>query len=225
MDLKALFDKIRSKQLTYNEFKNLTLPYLKKEPHCFWAGLEGKKRAQSEKSLVSDDQVVIIRSIFEELKIIREEMKKHDPFMTEISFWVSRLFALTSTGISKIFIGQDKESECPGYTVGTNLWEGELPVLWELIHDGQLEDVHIYLHEKNTSGQFNWKGPLSLKEGKFDMPIWRRNYHPLDPQTMKLSFVEQHFDQKDYDHWRKQPPRRGIMLSKLKLFAAKWKKS
>lgn len=37
-----------------------------------------------------------------------------------------------STKTSALIISSNKPSEPPGFTVGTNLWEAELPALWKL---------------------------------------------------------------------------------------------
>lgn len=206
------------------EFDDLFLrciPYIHgRRPQCFWAGLEGRKRAHQEKDHLTDDQVPVIRMLFRMLSLIRKNMKKHDPQMTELSFMVSRVFAYYSGGTAKIFISQDKSTEEPGYTTGTNLWEAELPMLWELLHLRILDDIHIHLFRNGS-----WDGPFSIRDERLDFPIWRRNFHKLDAPDTKLSFVEQHYAQDDYDRWRTQPPRRGIMLSSLKRMIARWKRS
>jgi hypothetical protein len=208
----------KKKQIDYELLEKLLSPLMIKQPHCFWGGREAKKRAHQETTHKSDKEIPLIRELFIKIRDTRKKMGCYDPLLTEVAFWVSRLYALHTIGIPKIFIAQDKETEEPGYTVGTNLWEAELPTLWELVHKGEIEDIHLYLYQNKV-----WKGPISLKNGNIDIPVWRRTWHPLDDPSTKLSFVERHFEQKDFDFWRTQPPRKGINLRKLVKFIRIWK--
>lgn len=130
--------------------------------------------------------------------------------MVLISFMISRIYALQATKNAIIFLGTDKNTEKPGFHVGNNLWNAELPVLRYIC-----PNIKFIIVDKEYN--FNvLKCPMLL-------PIWRRDFHMLDnPATIK-SFVKRSYKQEDYDNWRKESPRNVILYGTLYSYCLKWK--
>lgn len=89
--------------------------------------------------------------------------------------------------------------------------EAELPVLQRLKRNGDIQKILVY---RFVSGV--WKEPREIGEDSFDVPIYRRRWHPMDSFESKKSFVRQEMTQVEWEEWRNAPPRKGISWRNLK---------
>jgi hypothetical protein len=177
------------------------------EPHCFWTGREARKRAYEQDGYRCDNKVTYVSVLFEKGKEIQDSHVKKEFF-----FAVSRIFASHSTS-ALICVSSDKKTEPAGFTVGTNFWEAELPVLWKL-KDGIAITLLLIEHHEEVK--------LNLSQNELmKVRIYRRYAHSLDCD--KKSFVEDHYQQEDYDQWRKEKPRRGILFQDLLKWFRRWR--
>ena len=195
---------------------------LKNTNHTFWAGINARERAMIEPNYKTDNSYGIISLLFNfcsKLKTCGFDALQ----LTNISFAISRIYAAQTTGIAKIFISSDKPSEKTGLTVGTNLWEAELPVLWNLYHRGIITDIQLYIDD-GVLYNSKWMSGVSMINDKINIPIYRRTWHYLDNDNTKSSFVQANMIKADYDKWRETPPRKAITTTKLKSIIMKWKK-
>lgn len=180
-------------------------------PHSFWAGRAARQRACL--TPYAESHVPFMSFLF--IWCQRYIKKNKSDSVKLLFFTISRLFARTTIGLASVFLSSDKPSEEPGLTVGTNFWEAELPVLWTLQKQGTVQ-VLIYMG--------GWKKAVALSSVNLkSIPIYRRYAHSLDRKDCRDSFVSDDFTQMDYDAWRTQPPRRGILVGKLHGFACQWK--
>ena len=180
--------------------------YMKKEPHCFWSGRQARKKAYEQTLYICDNKVPFVSFLFERGKELKDPLIKQEFF-----FATSRIFALFSTS-AFVCLSSDKDAETPGFTIGTNFWEAELPILWKLKES--IPIFLIFIDKKEI------KMSLSQKE-LMHVPIYRRYAHPMDSE--KKSFVEDHYKQEDYDQWRISKPRRGILFRNLLNIFCHWK--
>ncbi|AHC55133.1 hypothetical protein D1R32_gp416 [Tunisvirus fontaine2] len=175
----------------------------KKGEHRFWSGMEAKK--QSVKGTVSDADYPYISYLFGLCK----ENGQYSKQMVLVSFMISSCFAYFSRGVAHVFLSSDKPTEEAGLTTGTNFMEAELPVLQRLKRRGKISGIFV---SRFTSG---WTEPQELNES-FDIPVWRRNWHPMDGEQTKKSFVWQNMTQDDWEEWRKTEPRKSCSLGSLR---------
>lgn len=188
---------------------------------CFWSCKEGRNQAKKFIECCTDDQCPIIKELFDYCK----STNRHDEFMTELSYAISRIYTNHIRNIQKdnkiihVFMGSDKKSEATGFHVGNNFWMAELPILQKLLFDNIITDIilHIYDYDGNHIKDY------SIKNDEIDLPLWKRNWHPLDDVSTKRSYVDGITLQEDWDKWRNYPPRPYITYSKLKNIIYKWK--
>jgi hypothetical protein len=188
---------------------------------CFWSCREGRNKAKEYKECCTDDECPIIKSLFDYCK----STGRHDEYMTELSYAISRLYALNIKNIKKdnkiihVFMGSDKKSEITGFHVGNNFWKAELPILQNLLCENIINDIilHVYDYEGNHIRDY------SIKNDDIDLPLWRRNWHILDDISTKNSYVDGITTQEGWDKWRTYPSRPYITYSKMKDIIMRWK--
>jgi len=202
---------------------------------CFWSGKKGREMAKKSEQYINDDDLFSTRVLFEYCSKIRTIIGKHDDFMTELSFAISRCFVnlialinVPSTSSSSsstksgkdinIFIGTDKATESTGFHVGNNFWNAELPTLQTLLSMGYVDN--LILHVLDYDG--NYQHILNLRTDNINLPLWKRNWHPLDPVATKKSFVDDILHQEDWEKWRVEPPRNFITYSRMKKIFRFW---
>ena len=189
--------------------------------HCFWAGMNARERAMAEPEYKTDVSYNILNVLFNLCSKLKTVNLLCD--LTYISFAISKIYASQTTGIAKIFISSDKPSEKTGYTVGTNLWEAEFPVIWNLYHSGTITDIQLYIDDGILYNS-KWRNPISIVNDNVNLPIYRRSWHYLDDETTRSSFVLPNMVRADYDKWRTTRPRNFITTTKLKSIILKWRK-
>ena len=193
--------------------------------HCFWAGINARKKAIAEVNYKTDTSYLILTVLFNICyKLLTCKIYSQEK-LTDISFAISRIYASQTTGIAKIFISSDKPTESVGWTIGTNLWEAELPVLWNLYHRRVIKDIQLYI-DNGILGNSNWNNGISIiNYNCISLPIYRRTWHSLDSPDTKSSFVVPGMVQSDYDQWRLTAPRKFITTTRLKVIINKFKKN
>jgi len=174
--------------------------------------------------------------MFELLTALRHcDNNQHSQILTDVSFAISRSYAnlaiaeadtkiVTVSASSviasassvttynkqvQLYLSSDKDSEGVGLTVNNNLWCAELPTL-----KAASVEISVFLYSDGT-----WRGPVNLND--LDIPVWRRNWHPLDNDIHRSSFVEPHYNITDFDSWRLAPARPYISLSYLRALVAR----
>lgn len=210
---------------TATEFVKFTSQYntnTESSEHCFWSGMEAKKKAQSLTNLLKDSDYAVINLLFEICVMVREN--NDDTYfeeLTRVSFATSRVFALFSKGNAHIFVSTDKDSEPPGFTCNNNFWDAELPILQMLYFTKVVTNIWLYFYDHTIK---SWLDPVSIHQTDIDFPIWRRKWHPiLDKVDIKDSFVHQKMTPSQWDSWRKNKPRTYITFQKLKQVIRHWK--
>lgn len=219
---------------------------------CFWSCKDGKIEAMKQKEFSTDQDHPIIKLLFEYCTIIRKNieqiyheknfkddsgnnMKKIYNLMTQFSYGVSRIYARRVKNFTKnnqtihVYIGTDKATEPPGFHIGNNFWKAELPVLQSFLHDGIIQDIILHIAQYNGSlcdgygYNPNWKLSLSMFNDDINIPLWRRNWHPMDNLESSKSFTRPDMSQHDWNKWRLEPPRPYITFSRMKQLARTWK--
>lgn len=180
--------------------------------NIFWCGQQGRTKANEESERLNakmDSGYPFISLLFKICYLGRDQYSRHTTQMTDVSFAISKVFAQRSTHNAYIFIASDKPSEHPGFTVGTNLWNAELPVLRQRMVMGYLDNIIV-----SYCVNGGWT------EGKhidnIDLPIYRREHHILDCPTTELSFVKSTYTLPDYIKWLDYPARKGIKITVMK---------
>ncbi|BBI30307.1 hypothetical protein QKT49_gp456 [Acanthamoeba castellanii medusavirus] len=203
---------------------------LEKE-RCFWSGMEARERARQKEDAITDDRCSLLSLLFSVCsKRRRENGGMHTKQETLFSFCISSAYAYFAHGTAHVFLSSDKPSERTGLTTGTNFLEAELPVL---LRKGVR--VAVYLMDDG-----NWKGPIDYGDKNLDLPMWRRDWHPLDGRDSLASYVNvcpsvQSIDpalflesrkektQREWDEWRMQPPRTPCQTSLVSFVVKRWK--
>jgi hypothetical protein len=210
-----------------NLIKQVKEGFLFDKMPCFWSCREGKKLAYKQNDNYTDSDYPIIRLLFEYCIMIRDSIiGYHNPFTTEMSYAISRIFAWSTRDVKSlqktvpIFMGSDKITEATGFHMGNNFWIAELPILWVLLNDGSIDNVILHILDYNG----NHIRLLNLKHHTIDLPIWRRNWHIHDNISTKKSFVDGLIKQEEWDKWRTEPPRQYITYSRLKEIIKIWKR-
>lgn len=180
--------------------------------NIFWCGLSGRTRANEESERINakmDSGYPLISLLFKICYLGRDQYSRHTTKMTDVSFAISKVFAARSTHTAYIFIASDKPSEHPGFTVGTNLWNAELPVLRHRLATGDLDNIIVSVRIDGI-----WTEGTSIDN--IDLPIYRREHHMLDCPTIELSFVKTTYTLPDYIKWLDYPARKCIKTSIMK---------
>jgi hypothetical protein len=186
--------------------------------HCFWSGIVARSYVLSRPELRTDYSYYIFNFLFELCELIRiENNNEHSHQMTVVSFAISACYATLSSGTVHVYLSSDKQSERVGLTVGNNFWEAELYVLRHMLKLGSITDIifHLYNNEDN-----NW-----VIDNIDNIPLWRRNWHPLDGMEKQSSFVSmsrKNIVKEDYDQWRLTQPRPHITTIQLKNIINTW---
>lgn len=184
-------------------------PDIGKSEHRFWSGMEA--RSQKMPGTKSDTDYPFLRQLFEMCQ--RERQRNGGKFseqMTLASFMISSCFAYFSRGTAHVFLSSDKATEEAGLTKGTNFMEAELPVLQRLKRTRKIQNILVY---RLVLGA--WQEPQEIADKIFDVPVWRRKWHPMDDKETKESFVRQKMSQKEWDEWRCAPPRESCSWKTL----------
>lgn len=186
---------------------------------CFWGGREGRRRAQREPDARTDADCPITSGLFDLWKQARSARGgQPDAGLVRVAFAISQLFAVSCRGKVKIFISSDKASERAGFTVGTKLWEAELPMLQAGRLSGRVTSLLCHFYDGE------WSRGLELEELPAELPIWRRHWHPvLDSAGSRASFVTPHMQGPDFDDWRHRPPRPFIRLGTMRATIRRWR--
>ncbi|ALH06773.1 hypothetical protein PMV_075 [Port-miou virus] len=185
-------------------------PGIGTKEHRFWSGMEARK--QKVVGTVSDADYPFITYLFDLCQKERQRNNgKYSKQMTLVSFMISSCFAYFSRGTAHVFLSSDKPTEETGLTTGTNFMEAELPVLQRLKRSGKIQKILV---SRFVSG--DWEEPQEIGEDSFDIPIYRRQWHPMDSFETKESFVRQQMTQNEWEEWRKAPPRKSCSWNALK---------
>lgn len=175
---------------------------------CFWSGRAAAACA-AEMGGVTDKSFRVLRDLFAACSV------RGTP--PAVGYAISGAFAETTRGTAHVWLSSDKPSEPAGLTVGTNLWEAELPVLQMRRQAGHL--AGLCFHVQRDDG--TWTETAVLPD---HLPIWRRHAHPLDPPTTSASFVTSEKEQHEWDAWRARPPRPLLLTwGQLRAIANKWR--
>jgi hypothetical protein len=190
---------------------------------CFWSCREGKLEATAHQEFATDNDYPIIRELFAYCSAAKMRVDYNETIMTALSYGISRIYALNVKNFPgtkvHVFLGSDKSSELTGFHVGNNFWKAELPVLQDLLHREMIEDIILHVCDNGI-----WARTISIKNDTINLPLWRRNWHPLDGEHTKNSYVNSNFTQEDWNTWRSAPPRTYITFSRLRYFAQIWRK-
>ncbi|AMQ10562.1 hypothetical protein [Brazilian marseillevirus] len=181
-------------------------PTIGEKEHLFWSGMEARK--QRINNTVSDADYSYISFLFD---LCQKNKERYSEQMTLVSFMISSCFAYFSRGTAHVFLSSDKPTEEPGLTTGTNFMEAELPVLQRLKQRGKIQKILV---SRFVTGI--WKEPQEMN-GEFDIPVWRRDWHPMDGEETKESFVRKSMTQGEWEEWRKAPPRKSCSWKTLKI--------
>lgn len=95
-----------------------------------------------------------------------------------------------------------------------------MPTLNKFLRDGYIGDIILNIIE---NGKLTRR--LSMKHDRIDLPLWRRNWHPLDGSHTKNSFVQNNVNHNDWDKWRLEPIRPYITYCKFKDIIKLWKRT
>jgi hypothetical protein len=189
--------------------------------YVFWstrlARTEAYKLLNNNNTILDKNHKLISR-LFEEWSKISKTLDNKsisEKTMILISYAISRLYALQATKNAIVFLGSDKKTEDIGFHVGNNLWHAELPVL-------QNNCPNIRFIMVDEIGDKTITHEITKDKLKY-LPIWRREIHSMDDYSCSKSFVKISYTQNDYDEWRKEPPRRGILYGRLFKYYLKWK--
>lgn len=185
-------------------------PNIGAKEHRFWSGMEARK--EKVPRTFSDADYPFIVYLFELCQ--RERQKNNGEYserMTLVSFMISSCFAYFSRGTAHVFLSSDKPTEEAGLTTGTNFMEAELPVLQRLKRNGDIQKILVYRFVSE-----DWKEPREIGEDSFDVPIYRRQWHPMDSFESKKSFVRQQMTQDEWEEWRDALPRKSCSWKTLK---------
>jgi hypothetical protein len=183
-------------------------------PPCFWSCRDGRKIAKMSTDYCTDDDCMIISSLFKYCSALNKI--NFSELLVELSFSISRAYASLSKDKAILFMGSDKSTEAPGFHLYNNLWSAELPILMSKLRNGELQDIVLKIINNDTVVR-----ELSMKNDVIDLPLWRRNWHPLDGDNKNI-FVDNCKVDSDYDKWRLEPPRSYVRYSTLKNVASKW---
>ncbi len=188
--------------------------------NIFWCGQQGRTRANEESERLNakmDSGYPFISLLFKICYLGRDQYSRHTTQMTDVSFAISKIFASRSTHTAYIFIASDKPTEYPGYTVGTNLWNAELPVLRSRVASGDLDAIIVSYCVDGI-----WSEGVDVDN--VDLPIYRRHHHLMDCPTTELSFVKPTYTLPDYIKWLDYPPRKSIKTTLMKKIIRKLRK-
>jgi hypothetical protein len=194
------------------KFLEYSKQYMNYSAHCFWSGKEAKNKSKELKDFKSDADIPYISLLFKYIIENKNNIKN----IKEISFMISKLFALYSKGPEVIIcLSSDKKSESAGLTVNTNLWEAELPIINYLFQIGQIKEINFIILSENNCNKISFS--------ELNVQIYRRYYHISDRLIDRKSFILDTYDQTDFDNWRKTPGRKGININYIKNIIKKWK--
>lgn len=191
------------------------------KPVCFWSGSEGKNKALTSSSEISDSKVPALAVMFDVCTLLHQKLDLCD--IAILTSAISRIFAACAQENANVYLSTAKLSETPGFTIPNNFWLAELPTLMTLKHREIIQDIKIYRYEESTH---EWDKGISLfsKEAN-QLPIRRRFMHPFDKEEFADRFmkkgVEAAEDRKQFYHSKARP---SITYGHLKTIADEWHK-
>lgn len=161
----------------------------------------------------TDEDCGVIYQLFKYCSTIKEK----NSIMINLSFCISMSFAKKAEDTVHIYMSSDKNTEQVGFHLWNNLWSAELPIIYNNYKKGLVKDIILEILDQNKPTKI-----LSYVKDCIDLPLWRRNYHPLDGDKKKC-FVDNCITEHQYDQWRLEPPRSFLTYEKLKRLALFWK--
>lgn len=202
--------------LAFLKFVHKYIPDARVSGGCLWSCKNARDKARETK--MTDKDVPFIRFMF--------NICETCPASSLIwSTAISRVHVWHLKGDVHIYLGSDKQSEASGFHIGNYLWEAELPVLQLLAREGIVKQIWLHVWEVSLDDKKMLEGKWSAYAfGLADrVPLWRREWHPLDPAEMKSSFVHSKMKQADFDMWRLTPPRTHITIGGMRRVISKWR--
>lgn len=198
---------------------------------CFWSCRPGRDMARLDSHVYTDADCPIINLMFKYCHILNKNSEKDNlsmqKLLTNLSYGISRIYAsfvqlapkTNNQRIVSVYMGSDKSTERVGFHVNNNFWCAEFPLIRSLMRDGCVDDIVLKIVDCNIFSR-----EISLKSDPIDLPLWRRNWHPLDGADTRISFVRPGMDESDWEKWRQAPPRPFITYDKLQKIINCWRR-